>query len=73
MADDTSMQKTTKPILGAVWGVFFGLGLALIAINSGIIEMTIGAAVPVVILGIALGVLWSLFGPAKRPKGASTD
>lgn len=61
--------RTTKPVLGALWGVLLGLGLALLAINSKLISLAIVPILLVVVLGIVLGVVWSMFGPAKSPTG----
>ncbi len=63
--------KQTRPVRGALWGLLLGLGLALLSINSKIISLAIVPIVIVVIIGIALGVLWSMFGPAKQPSSGS--
>lgn len=60
--------RKTKPIAGALWGIPLGLGLALLAINSKIISLAILPIVIVVLIGMALGVVWSMYGPAKEPK-----
>ena len=63
----TSVKK--HPIRGFIYGIFFGLGLALIAIGQS--WAALGTKTPIVILviGIVIGTLWSMFGPAKGPKG----
>jgi TM2 domain-containing membrane protein YozV len=72
MSNAESTNTTTKkhPIRGFLYGIFFGLGLALIAVGQG--WAALGTRPPIVILvvGIIIGTLWSMFGPAKGPKGA---
>ena len=65
------MVKQTRPVRGALWGFLLGLGLALLAINSKIISLAIVPMLLVVIVGIGLGVAWSMFGPAKQPSADS--
>ena len=60
--------RRTKPIAGALWGIPLGLGLALLAINSKIISLALVPVIIVVVIGVALGVVWSMYGPAKAPK-----
>lgn len=64
-------QEITKrhPIRGFIWGILFGLGLALIAIGQG--YAALGTLPPLILLvvGIVLGTLWGLFAPSKKPKG----
>ena len=64
-------EQLTKrhPIRGFMWGIVFGLGLALLAIGQG--YAALGTLPPVILLiaGIVLGTLWGLFAPAKKPKG----
>ena len=60
--------RRTKPIAGALWGIPLGLGLALLAINSKIISLALVPVIIVVVIGVALGVVWSMYGPAKGPK-----
>lgn len=62
---------TTKrhPIRGILWGILMGIGLAITAI--GMKWAAIGTNGPFLFFGIGLvvSVAWSLFGPAKAPKG----
>ncbi|MDW3217920.1 MAG: hypothetical protein R8F63_04840 [Acidimicrobiales bacterium] len=62
---------TTKrhPIRGILWGILMGIGLAITAV--GMKWAAIGTNGPFVFFGIGLviSVAWSLFGPAKAPKG----
>lgn len=64
----TSVKK--HPIRGLFWGLFMGVGLALILIGRGVIAFgdTVSFIV-VVLIGMAISVVWSMFGPAKKPKG----
>lgn len=67
---ETVLEKQKKPVAGVLWGVVFGLGLSLLSVNFKIIEFAIAPMVVVFVVGVVLGVAWSLFGPAKQPKGA---
>ena len=65
-----------RPGRAAAWGFLLGLAVVLyltvvwpvIAFDSWTSVVT--KAVIVIIVVMALSVLWGLFGPAKRPKGA---
>jgi len=65
----TAVKK--HPIRGLFWGLFMGVGLALILIGRGVIAFgdTVSFIV-VVLIGMAISVVWSMFGPAKKPKGS---
>ena len=65
------MQTTTKrhPIRGFFYGIFFGLGLALIVVGQGIAALGTWPPFLILIAGIVIGTLWATFGPAKKPKG----
>jgi hypothetical protein len=65
------LVRKRRPIAGALWGISLGLGLALLAINSKIISLSIPSIAMVVVLGIIIGIVWGMFGPAKKPKGAA--
>ncbi len=62
--------KKTKPIAGGIWGLLLGIGLALMAIDRKLIALSIAPAALFIVVGIVLGLLWALFGPAKKPKVA---
>lgn len=63
-----ALVRTRKPVAGVLWGIVFGLGLALLAVNLKIIELALAPMIVVFVVGVVLGVLWSMFGPAKGPK-----
>lgn len=65
------METTTKrkPIRGVLYGIFLGLGLALIAVGQGFAALGTYPPFLLLILGIVGGTAWSMFGPAKAPKG----
>jgi hypothetical protein len=49
----------------------FGLGLMVVAIVSKVIALSLVSALAVLILGIAIGTTWSMFGPARPPKSGN--
>ena len=64
----TDQIKETYPLRGVLWGIMFGLGLMVVAIVSKVIALSLVSALAVLILGIAIGTTWSMFGPAKTPE-----
>ena len=70
-ADGAGSAPVTQrhPIRGFLYGIFFGLGLALIAIGQK--WAALGTWPPILLLvgGVAVGTLWSTVGPAKAPEG----
>ena len=69
-AEMTATAVKKHPVRGLFWGLFMGVGLALILIGRGVIAFGDTASfVIVVLLGMVISVLWSMFGPAKKPKG----
>lgn len=66
-------NATTKkhPIRGFLYGIFFGLGLALIAIGQGWAALGTKPPIVILVIGIVIGTLWSMYGPAKGPKGSA--
>ncbi len=65
------MDTVTKrhPIRGFLYGIFFGLGLALIVVGQGIAALGTWPPFIVFIVGVVAATLWGLYGPAKAPKG----
>lgn len=66
-----ALVKKTHPIRGILWGIPFGLGLAVVLVLTKVIPLEQAQVVGVFFLGLLIGLLWSLFGPAKKPKGAA--
>ncbi|MEE9472742.1 MAG: hypothetical protein V3V82_02025 [Acidimicrobiia bacterium] len=64
-----ALVKKGHPIRGILWGIMFGLGLAVVLVVTKIILLELSQVIIVLVVGIAAGVLWSLFGPARAPKG----
>ena len=76
MSDTTvspELVKKTKPVAGVLWGIVFGAGLALLAVNFTIIGLAVVPMVVVLVIGVVLSVLWSIFGPAKQLRGARSE
>lgn len=67
----TSTAATKRhPIRGFLYGIPFGLGLAMIAIGQKWAALGTWPPFIIFIVGIIVSMLWSTFGPAKAPKGA---
>ncbi len=64
-----ALVKKGHPIRGILWGIMFGLGLAVVLVVTKVISLELSQMIIVLAAGIAAGVLWSLFGPARAPKG----
>jgi hypothetical protein len=64
-----ALVKKGHPIRGILWGVMFGLGLTVVLVVTKVISLELSQMIIVLVVGIAAGVLWSLFGPARTPKG----
>jgi len=71
----TKLQR--HPVRGAFWGLILGLGIAVyLTLVWPVIGLDDYQAVAVkwalVVGGVMLlSILWGLFGPAKKPKGAA--
>lgn len=61
------MEAKTKrrPIRGIIWGIIFGLGLALVAIGQSWAALGTWPPFLLALAGIVIGGVWSTFGPAK--------
>ena len=57
------------PIRGFLYGIFFGLGLALVAIGQGWAALGTWSSFLVFVVGVVVATLWGTFGPSKKPKG----
>ena len=68
-----ALVKKTHPIRGLLWGIPFGLGLTVVLVLTKVIALDQAQVVIVFVAGLAIGLLWSLFGPAKKPKGAAPE
>ena len=68
-------ETTTKrhPIRGFLYGIVFGLGLALTAIGQKWVALGTWPPLILFIVGLVVGTVWATFGPAKKPKGPAPD
>ena len=65
----TSTATTKRhPIRGFLYGIPFGLGLAMIAIGQKWAALGTWPPFIIFLVGIIVSMLWSTFGPAKAPK-----
>jgi hypothetical protein len=63
----TSVKK--HPIRGAIYGLLMGVGASLILAGQGVIAFgETGPFIIVIVIGLVVGIVWGLFGPAKDPK-----
>lgn len=71
MTTTTATTTTTKrhPIRGFLYGIVFGLGLALIAVGQKWAALGTWPPVLLLVAGIVVGTLWSTVGPARAPIG----
>lgn len=67
----TEAQTVVKrhPVRGFLWGLMFGLGLAVVLVITKVINLDLTMMIIVIVLGTLVGIVWSTFGPAKAPKG----
>ena len=54
-----------RPVRGGIWGLLFGLGVALLLIAFNVIAFGTMPPYVVAVLGVVAGVLWGIYGPAK--------
>lgn len=64
----TATTARRHPVRGALYGIVLGLGLALVAIGRKLVTLDSIMPLVIVVVGIVIGVLWSMLGPAKNPK-----
>lgn len=71
MTDTATIKR--RPIRGFIWGLVFGLGLALLLIGRAVIALGTNAPYVVIIIGAILGLVWAYVAPAKGPKTPPTS
>ena len=64
----TATTARRHPVRGALYGIVLGLGLALVAIGRKLVTLDSIMPLVIVVVGIVIGVSWSMLGPAKNPK-----
>ncbi len=71
MTTTTTAPTTTKkhPIRGFLYGIPFGLGLAMIAIGQKWAALGTWPPFIIFVIGVLASMAWGMFGPAKAPKG----
>jgi hypothetical protein len=67
------LVKKTHPVRGILWGLMMGLGLSIVLVLTKVIPLALGPMLIVLVLGTIVGTLWSIFGPAKRPKDVPSE
>ncbi|MCP3936800.1 MAG: hypothetical protein GY708_15675 [Actinomycetia bacterium] len=71
MTAETTVKR--HPIRGAIYGVVLGIGLALVAVGRKMITLDSIMPIVLIVVGIAVGVLWAMFAPAKQPKNPAVS
>lgn len=61
--------KVTHPVRGVLWGIPFGVGLAVVATVLKVIPLSPVWLLGITVVGILVGTLWATVGPATAPKG----
>ena len=69
MTSQTTLHR--HPIRGLIWGLVFGLGVSGLLIFFSIVPLSISNVILYTVVGTVVGILWSLFAPPKKPKGAA--
>ncbi len=67
------LVKKTHPVRGILWGLMMGLGLSVVLVLTKVIPLALGPMLIVLVLGTVVGTVWSIFGPAKRPKDVPAE
>lgn len=73
----TQTQLTRHPFRAALWGLILGLGvfvyLTFVWPVIGLDDVNTVALKGALVVGavMALSILWGLFGPARKPRGAA--
>ena len=68
-ATTTTTAKTKRhPIRGFLYGIPFGLGIAMIAIGQKWAALGTWPPFILFVVGVLVSMAWSTFGPAKAPK-----
>lgn len=64
-------QMTTKrrPIRGAIYGLLLGVGIAIELVLFAVIRFSWASIIIVTVIGVVVGILWSLVAPAKKADG----
>jgi hypothetical protein len=67
------LVKKTHPVRGILWGLMMGLGLSIVLVLTKVIPFALVPMLIVLVLGTAVGALWSIFGPARQPKDVPAE
>lgn len=65
--DNVITGRETHVVRGVLWGLMLGLGLTIVAVLTTTISLDLTQMIIVLLVGVAIGTLWSLFGPPKKP------
>ena len=66
--EQNAPSRNGRPIRGLLWGLIFGLGLTLLLVVTNTILLAWVPMLVTMAIGTAIGIAWSLFGPARKPK-----
>jgi hypothetical protein len=67
----TSNESTVRyhPIRGAIYGLLFGIGLALVLMVFKVLALSVPMILILGVVFLVLGALWGRFAPVRTPKG----
>jgi hypothetical protein len=68
-------QSTVRyhPIRGAIYGLLFGLGLALVLMVFKVLALSVPMILILGVVFLVLGALWGRFAPPRAPKGSPPE
>jgi len=70
---ESAPVKQAHPVRGVLWGLMFGLGLAIVLVVTLVITLALVPVLITIVAGTIIGTLWSIFGPAKKPKADASE
>ena len=67
------MKIKRRPIRGAIYGLLLGLGVAVELVLFSVLRFSWAAIITVTVIGVVVGIIWSLIAPAKKAHGPNPN